>query len=170
MTGTSRLVMLLVVPALALNLVSFLAPMINLAGYAFHASLPGGGIGKGLTLGTWLDLADDPYNWSLLTTTLRLAAEITALTLVCAYPIALFVHRVSPRWRNLLIVACISPLLVSAVVRTYGWIIILGDGGVVTSILHAIGLTPPRLVFNEPGVVIGLVEILMPYMILSLLS
>ena len=164
------LLVLLAVPALALNLLTFAAPMLNLAGYAFHASLPGGGIGKDLTLGTWDDLADDPYNWGLLVTTLRLAAEITVLTLVCAYPIALFVHRASSRWRNLLMVACISPLLVSAVVRTYGWIIILGDGGVVPSVLRALGMTPPRLVFNATGVVVGLVEILMPYMILSLLS
>jgi putative spermidine/putrescine transport system permease protein len=161
---------LLVLPALALNLVTFVGPMLNLAGYAFHESLPGGGIGKAITLATWGELADDPYNWGLLTTTLRLSVEVTLLTLLCAYPIALFVHQAPARWRNLLVVACISPLLVSAVVRTYGWIIILSDGGVVTSILHAIGLTPPRLVFNETGVVVGLVEILMPYMILSLLS
>lgn len=166
----SRLLPLLVLPALALNLVTFVGPMLNLAGYAFHESLPGGAVGKPFSLATWVDLAGDPYNWDLLTTTLRLSIEITVLTLLCAYPIALFVHRAPARWRNLLVVACISPLLVSAVVRTYGWIIILGDGGVVPVLLHAIGLTPPRLVFNATGVVIGLVEILMPYMILSLLS
>jgi putative spermidine/putrescine transport system permease protein len=166
----NRLLPLLVLPALALNLLTFVAPMVNLAGYAFHEALPGGGIGKALTLSTWTDLASDPYNWGLLTTTLRLSFEVTMVTLLCAYPIALFVHRANPRWRNLLVVACISPLLVSAVVRTYGWIIILGDGGVVPSILHALGMTPPRLVFNATGVVVGLSEILMPYMILSLLS
>jgi hypothetical protein len=125
----NRLLPLLVLPALALNLLTFVAPMVNLAGYAFHEALPGGGIGKALTLSTWTDLASDPYNWGLLTTTLRLSFEVTMVTLLCAYPIALFVHRANPRWRNLLVVACISPLLVSAGVRTYGWIIILGDGG-----------------------------------------
>jgi putative spermidine/putrescine transport system permease protein len=166
----NRLLPLLVLPALALNLLTFVAPMVNLAGYAFHEALPGGGIGKPLTLSTWTDLASDPYNWGLLTTTLRLSAVVTVVTLLCAYPIALFVHRINPKWRNLLVVACISPLLVSAVVRTYGWIIILGDGGVVPSVLHALGFTAPRLVFNATGVVVGLSEILMPYMILSLLS
>jgi putative spermidine/putrescine transport system permease protein len=166
----NKLLPLLVLPALALNLLTFVAPMANLAGYAFHASLPGGGIGREFTLSTWTDLAADPYNWGLLMTTLRLSAVVTVVTLLCAYPIALFVHRASPRWRNLLVVACISPLLVSAVVRTYGWIIILGDGGVVPSVLRALGMTLPRLVFNATGVVVGLAEILMPYMILSLLS
>ena len=169
-TTGGRLLPLLVLPAVALNLLTFVGPMLNLAGYAFHETLPGGGVGKEFSLATWAELASDAYNWSLLTTTVRLAAEVTAITLLCAYPIALFVHRASPRWRNLLVVACISPLLVSAVVRTYGWIIILGDGGVIPSLLRAIGLSPPRLVFNATGVIVGLVEILMPYMILSLLS
>lgn len=161
---------LLVVPAVALNLLTFAAPMLNLAGYAFHASLPGGGIGKAVTLQTWAELADDPYNWNLLFATLRMSALITAVTLLCAYPIALFVHGAPARWRSVLLVACISPLLISAVVRTYGWMIILGDRGVVASLVRWAGFVPPRLVFNATGVVVGLVEILMPYMILSLLS
>jgi putative spermidine/putrescine transport system permease protein len=161
---------LLLVPAVALNLLTFIAPMLNLAGYAFHAALPSGGVGKALTLETWTELAGDSYNWDLLFTTLRLSVLVTVATLLCSYPIALFVHRAPARWRNLLTVACIAPLLISAVVRTYGWIIILGDRGVVPSLLRALGFTPPRLVFNTTGVVIGLVEILMPYMILSLLS
>jgi putative spermidine/putrescine transport system permease protein len=167
---SNRLLPLLVLPALALNLVTFAAPMLNLAGYAFHESLPGGGIGTPFSLATWAELAGDPYNWGLVTTTLRLSVEVTVLTLLCAYPIALFVHRAPARWRNLLMVVCISPLLVSAVVRTYGWIIILGDRGVVPSVLRSLGIVSLRLVFNTTGVVVGLVEILMPYMILSLLS
>jgi putative spermidine/putrescine transport system permease protein len=67
-------------------------------------------------------------------------------------------------------VVCISPLLVSAVVRTYGWMILLGDQGFVPGVIRAMGMTPPRLLFNETGVIIGLTEILMPYMILSLLA
>src|SRR5690606_8728777 len=83
-------------------------------------------------------------------------------------PIALFIYRTPERWKNLLIVACVSPLLVSAVVRTYGWMVILGDGGLVASILRGLGMVkPPRMVFNTTGVVIGLVDILMAYMILG---
>ena len=54
--------------------------------------------------------------------------------------------------------------------RTYGWIVLLLDDGVVNTLLHPLGLGPFRLVYNTTGVVTGLVEILMPYMILSLLA
>ena len=67
-------------------------------------------------------------------------------------------------------VLCISPLLVSAVVRTYGWLVILGNAGVLPGLMRRLGIAPPRLLFNMSGVVIGLVEIIMPYMILSLLA
>jgi putative spermidine/putrescine transport system permease protein len=56
------------------------------------------------------------------------------------------------------------------VVRTYGWIALLADQGPIVSAIAALGLTPPRLMFNTTGVIIGLTEILMPYMILSLLA
>jgi putative spermidine/putrescine transport system permease protein len=82
----------------------------------------------------------------------------------------LFIHRASARWRSLLVVACVSPLLVSAVVRTYGWMVILGDNGLIAAIVRTFGVKPPRMVFNTTGVAIALVEILMPTMILCLLA
>lgn len=161
---------MLILPAVALNLVTFLWPMLNLASLAFRDALPGGGIGERMTLATWSNLAADSFTYELILNSVGVALGITVLTLLATYPLALFIDRASPRWRNVLIVACISPLLISAVVRTYGWLVILRDNGFLPGILRAIGFAPPRLVFNLTGVVIGLVEILMPYMILSLLA
>ena len=163
--------LLLLIPAVAVNLLVFLWPMLNLAALSFRDALPGGGIGQVLSLGTWKDLLTDGYYWSLLLNSVVVSLIITFAALLCGYPIALFVHRASPRWRNLLMVACIAPLLVSAVVRTYGWLVLLGDRGLLPSLLRGLGWArPPRLVFNEVGVVVALTEILMPYMILSLLA
>ena len=167
---TLPLLPLLVVPAVALNLLTFLYPMIRLLSLAFYEGFPGGGIGDELSLAVWQSMLEDDFYPGLLLNSLWTAIQITVIALVCAYPLALFVHRASARWRNILVVACISPLLLSAVVRTYGWMLILGDAGFVPSLLRAIGFDPPRLVFNATGVVIGLAEILMPYMILSLLA
>ena len=161
---------LFLVPALLVNLATFLAPMLNLAMLSFREGMPGGSIGTMFTWATWQDVLTDPYYAELVLWSVALSLFITVLTLLCAYPIALFVHRAPERWRNLLMVACISPLLVSAVVRTYGWLVILGEHGVVASALQALGIAPPRMIFNTTGVVIGLVEILMPYMVLSLLA
>lgn len=161
---------LLVLPAVALNLVTFFWPVLNLAGLSFREGLPGGGIGEGMTAATWAGLAADPFTYELVLHSVGVAVGITVLTLLASYPLALFVHRAPARWRGLLVVACISPLLISAVVRTYGWLVILRDNGFLPGVLRAAGLTAPRLVFNLTGVVIGLVEILMPYMILALLA
>ena len=97
---------------------------------------------------------------------------MTFITLCCAYPIALFLHRLPPARRNLLFVITVSPLLVSVVVRTYGWMVILGDQGLVNSLLLSTGLisAPLRLVNGWIGVTVGLVEVLIPYMALSLIS
>jgi len=162
---------LLLGPALLVNALTFVWPMLNLASLAFHASRPSGGVGPGPTLATWIALARDPYYPGLLASSVGVGLLVTVLTLLGAYPLALFVHRAAPRWRNLLMVACISPLLVSAVVRTYGWLVVLGDSGLVAALLRVIGIaSPPRMVFNLTGVVIALVEILMPTMILCLLA
>lgn len=168
--GAAALIPLLLAPALVVNLATFVAPMLNLAGLSFREGSPDGGIGTVFTWVTWQGLLADSYYAGLVFRSVMLSLGITLATLVCAYPIALFVHRAPERWRNLLVVICISPLLVSAVVRTYGWLVILGDHGLVASVLGAFGVKAPRLVFNTTGVVIGLVEILMPYMILSLLA
>jgi len=89
---------------------------------------------------------------------------------VCSYPIALYLHRSGGTWRTFLLVLVISPLLTSAVVRTYGWIAILSENGLVNNALIKLGFGAQRLMFNKTGVVIGLTEILMPYMILALLA
>jgi putative spermidine/putrescine transport system permease protein len=162
---------MLLTPVMLLNLGLFVAPMLNLLTLAFRPALPGGGIGEGFSLDVWHGLFADPFYAGLVANTVGTALLVTALTLLCAYPLALFVHRAPPRWKNLLVVTCISPLLVSAVVRTYGWLVILGDQGLVAAALRGLGMArPPRLVFNITGVVVALVEILMPTMILCLLA
>ena len=160
----------LLLPVLLLNAGTFLYPILSLATLSFRPALPGGGIGEGWAWSTWAGLLSDRYYAELVVHSVVVALGITGATLVLSYPIALAVHRAPERWRNLLVVLCISPLLVSAVVRTYGWLVILSDRGVLPGLLRGAGLSPPRLMFNETGVFIGLTEILMPYMILALLA
>ena len=144
--------------------------MLSLASLSLRPSLPGGGIGPGFTAATWASMVADWYYADLVVQSVLVSLTITGLTLLASYPIALFVHRAPARWRNPLVVLCVAPLLISAVVRTYGWLVILGDRGVLPSVLRSVGITPGRLVFNQTGVVVGLTEILMPYMILALLA
>ena len=167
----SRIALALLLPALLVNLAVFLLPMGNLALLSFRQANEGGALLEGITLATWAKMFSDIFYAELVRDSVVIALSITGLTLLCSYPIALFIHRAPDRWKNLLVVMCISPLLVSAVVRTYGWMVILGDGGIIAAFLRWLGMVKaPRMVFNTTGVVVGLTEILMPYMILALIA
>ena len=167
----SRVALLLLGPALLVNLAVFLVPVGNLALLSFREANAGGTLLDGITLATWGKLLSDIFYAELVRDSVVISLSITVLTLLCSYPIALYIHRMPDRWKNVMIVACVSPLLVSAVVRTYGWMVILGDGGIIAAALRGLGMAkPPRMVFNTTGVVVGLTEILMPYMILALIA
>lgn len=166
------LVLGLLLPIAAVNALAFVLPSLSLLRMSFNRAMPGGGVREAVTLENYLSVMTDPFYLELVLNSIGISLVITLLTLACAYPIALYVHRTAPAWRNVLVLLCVSPLLVSAVVRTYGWLVILGDQGFINGLLRSLDVInrPLPLVFNTTGVVIGLVEILMPYMILSLLA
>lgn len=167
-----QVVPLLILPILIVNAISFIWPTLNLLRMSLNEPVAGGAIRETLTLSNYLGVMTDGFYLELVWNSLYLCTIITVVTLILSYPIALFIHRADPRWRSILTLLVISPLLVSAVVRTYGWIIILADRGLVNAFLVGAGVVdrPARLIYNNIGVVVGLIEILMPYMILSLMA
>ena len=112
----------------------------------------------------------DAFHREFLTETLRISALTTAICAVLAYPLAYQLARAGRRARGGLLMLLIAPLMIGDVVRGYGWLIALGDFGVLNRIALALGLvqTPVRLIFTETGVVIGLVHVLLPFMVLPL--
>ncbi len=169
MRGGWPVVPLLLLPIVLINVAGFLLPVLNLLRMSFNEAEATGAMHEAFTLVTWLKVFQDSFYWELIGNSVMVSLGITLLTLVCSYPIALYLHRSSGTWRTILLVLVISPLLTSAVVRTYGWIAILSDNGLIANGLKAAGMTsPPRLIFNLTGVFIGVTEILMPYMILAL--
>ena len=88
---------------------------------------------------------------------------------VLGFPIAYFVTRSRSRWRGLLIALCLTPLLASVVVRTYGWVIIFNRFGVLNDILLGLGLIDQRISFipSTPAIIIGLTHALLPYGVLT---
>ena len=159
-------------PASALMLVGFVLPMAWLFRLSLDRSEEGGVLVPDLTAANYTHFratrSTSPFFWR----TLVLGVVVSVITLICAYPIALFLFRTRVRWRGILAVLTISPMLVSSVVRTFGWMAILGDRGLINQVLQALGLIyhPLALMNNMLGVVIGLVQIEMPVMILALIA
>ncbi len=159
-------------PAIAAVSLGFLLPVLWLARMSLNPTEPGGVLRDGWTLHQYVELFTDSFYAELTLASLQMSVTATGLALLVGYPIALFLYRLESRWKTLLVLLAISPLLVSGVVRAYGWIVILGDAGWINSMLRASGLIdrPIRLVNNHVGVTIGLTESLLPYMTLSLLA
>ncbi|MGO4666822.1 ABC transporter permease [Bosea sp. 2YAB26] len=171
MTAGSRLPWL-VVPAALLLLAVYVWPTLGLFRTAFNEVGPTGAMIEAWSLKTTSEVLADSFTIELTLNSLWLSLSATLIALCMAYPVSLFLFRTQSRFRGLLAVIAIMPMLVSGVVRVFGWLAILGDRGLVNSLAQWLGLisTPMRLVFNWTGVTIGLAESIMPYMILALLA
>jgi len=109
-------------------------------------------------------------NRTVLQRTFVVAAWVTLVSLVCAYPYAYAMTIVGKNVRLALILCVLVPFWLSGVVRTLAWVILLQDSGVINSILRGLGLSPVKLIRTLPGVVIGMTQVLLPFMILPIYS
>lgn len=114
----------------------------------------------------------DPFYLDILWTTLRVSVLSTAASLLLGYPVAYFMARTQSRMKKVMMVIILFPFLVSAVVRSYGWMVILGTNGLLNQLLLALGLIakPLKILNTEAAVIIGMIHLLIPYMILSLVG
>jgi putative spermidine/putrescine transport system permease protein len=107
--------------------------------------------------------------WTVLWRSLLGAVIVTALCLVFAFPYSyLMVRTPSPLLRKFLLIALFLPFFIGQVVRAYGWLIILGNQGVVNQMLGVVGVEPIRLLYNYPAVLFGLVQYMLPFAVLML--
>ena len=162
----------LLLPAFLLTAGVFGAAMLLLFSYSAY-TFRGGQLTEEVSFLAWQKFFGDPFYWGVVGNTLRLAFGVTLAALLVGYPTAYALTKVRGRR---LVVACylviFSPLLVSLVVRVYGWILILSENGVINQGLRAVGLiqTPLKLIYNDVGVTIALVHILLPFMVFPILS
>jgi ABC-type spermidine/putrescine transport system permease subunit I len=117
-------------------------------------------------------LAFDPYYRAIVVLTLKIAALTTTFSFLLGYPLAFFLSRTKSAWRGVLMFLVIAPLMTGVIVRTYGWIVLLGSEGTVNGVLLALGVIarPLQILNTQFAVVVALVHILMPYMVFPLFS
>jgi putative spermidine/putrescine transport system permease protein len=118
----------------------------------------------GITLENFVEVVTDASYRSAFATTIAMSLGVVVIAAACAYPLCLYMRRAPTRVRNVLLVIVIAPLLVSVVVRTLGWQLLLGPAGVVD---RALGVT---LLYTNAAVLLGLVHLFLAHMVLALLS
>ena len=158
---------LLLAPGLVALVFAFFLPVGLLVVQSFVAGTAGE---ASFTLAPYIRFFQDPYYLSVLWRTFKLAFLTTLICLLLGFPMATIMTRVSPRvalWLGILI---IMPLMVSVVIRTFGWMVLMGRGGLVSDLASAIGLSGRRFVLmrTETGIVVALAQVLLPFMTLTL--
>lgn len=166
---------LLVLPAAAIFTIFFIVPVVMLLAIAFNPSEVGvvNFSFHHLTLATFQRFFKRPLYWQALIRSLELSALTAAIALVLGYPLSYFVAKERrPGRANLYMILILSSMQLDLIIRMYGLMILMGDNGLINDTLKKWGVisSPLPLMYNRSGVVVGMVQLALPFMILSLIG
>ncbi|MGE7472328.1 ABC transporter permease [Bosea sp. NPDC003192] len=165
MSGALRPVLLLCALPAAFFVAFFLAPMavVLIASLTTPAGQP--------TFAHYVRILADAYHWDVLWVTFRIGALTTLVCVLIGYPLAWYLVRIVKwrPWRRFCVILLVVPLFTSNIVRSFGWMVLLGRNGLVNDGLIGLGLIerPMRFLGTELGILIGLVYILLPFIVLA---
>ncbi len=159
-------------PSVLMLLAVFVAPLLFLVPTSLHPYVPGKGIGTTWTLSNYTDILGDGFYLEIIGRTLALGLIVVLATALIGYPLAYFLARTRSRLRPWLIIMVVFPLLLNMVVRSFGWIVLLANHGLINDWLRAMEIIerPIKLLFNFSGLLIGLTHIFLPFMTLVLIG
>jgi spermidine/putrescine transport system permease protein len=147
----------------------FLLPLVFMAVYGFLQRGLYGGVSWVFTWENYTRFVD-PLYLRILLRTFRISLLTTVILLIVGYPMAYRIARASKRWRNVLLFLVILPFWTSDLIRTYAWMLILRDTGLLNGLLkhlHLIKEAVP-LLYTEGAILLGLTYVYLPFMILPL--
>lgn len=122
------------------------------------------GVQPGYTLEHYASIVTDPYFLNIFWRTFWIAGLTTLICIVIGAPEAYILSRMKRPWRSVFLLVVLSPLLVSLVVRAFGWSMLLGPAGVLGRAADALGLGP--LLYTPTAIIIGLVHVMLPFMVI----
>ena len=162
----------LLVPASLLVAALLVGPMLYLARISLNHYDPAQMMQAALTLENYARAVADPYYRGVMATTLVMALIATVTTLILGFPAGYWLARMQSRWKSLVTVMTLVPLLVGNVVRVAGWVGLLGNEGFVNAALMGLRITdgPIKILYTPFAVALGTVAVVLPYMILTLAS
>ena len=147
--------LLAVVPALMLFFTAFTSPDV-----------------EGFTMINFNNLWESKLATQAFWRTIRVSVSVTLITIILGYPLAIGFLRANKKLQPILLTLLVFPLMVSVVVRAYGWIVVLSPSGIVNTLLMSVGIIsePLEILHTEVAVIIGETQLLLPYMVLSLIA
>jgi spermidine/putrescine transport system permease protein len=157
---------------MALWMLLFMAlPLLYILGISFHMRDERWGVSAQWTLANYKTLLE-PLYLGVLRDSLLLAVQSTAISFLAGYPLAYAIAKSAPKRRALLTLLVIIPFWTSALMRTYGWMILLRADGPVNTILRSLGWInrPLRMLYTPGAVLLGMVYTLLPFMVLPCLT
>ena len=156
-------------PALLVFVTMLLAPLALTAILSLHVFNGMEGIQDVYTAKNYLEIFTDSYYLEIFGRTALMSAIVTVLCVALGVPETIIISRLQGRWKGICLLVILAPLLISVVVRTLGWSILMGNNGVLNQLLLALGIVdePVRLVFTMTGVTIAMVHVMVPFMVIS---
>lgn len=156
-------------PALVLFSALLLAPLAMTFLLSFNSFDFYGGIQTDLGLANYVEVLSDSYFYEIFGRTFLIALATTLICALIGVPAAYFLGRMRPAARSIMVLVVLGPLLISVVVRTLGWAVLLGNNGVINSYLISSGLIekPIRMMYTSGGIVVALVHVMVPFMVLA---
>lgn len=158
-------------PVIIYSLVLILIPLIYILFLSFCQNDSYGGIIYNFTLNNYITIFDFTY-LNILFKSCLIALVTTSICILIAYPFSIFLMDKSEKTRGIMIKMVMIPFLTNSLIRTYGWIVILRKSGVINSALMGLNIidNPLELMYNNLGIIIGMVYTLLPFMILPVYS
>lgn len=164
--------LLIFLPALLVVVIFFFIPVITLFRISFFESVGMGVYRPAFRLDGYIKFLTDPFYVKIIIYTIKNALIVTCISLVAGYPVAYYVARASGIRKLVCLLLIIVPLWTNLIVRIYGWFVILGRKGFINTVLLGTGLIdePLSMIFTSFSVVIGLLDVVFPWVLLILIS
>ena len=157
----------LAIPYIVWAAIMLLLPMALIAMYSFTE--PGNSIiSFSFTLDHYIKFFTDPDFLLILWRSIMIAVKTTVICLFLGYPVAYFIARSKERVQNILVICITIPMWINMLVRTYAWIGLLSEGGLIQRIFSLIGFGNTELLYTEAAVLLGMVYNFLPFMILQI--
>ncbi len=154
-------------PAILLCAVMLLVPLLLTVILSFNVYDADAGPQAGtFTLEHYRAVVSDPWYYAIFWRTFWISGLVTLICIVVGAPEAYILNRMKKPWRSIMLLVVLAPLMISVVVRAFGWSMLLGPEGLVNGVLGAFGIGPLKMLYTETAIVIALVHVMLPFMVI----